>query len=63
MEISFSNIDKRKQIQRKKKNFINMIPSYLLPHTQIVKKTNMFIQKKTEKMTISTVQPSLLSRG
>ena len=35
MEITFSNIDNRKQ---KKKNFINIMPSYLLPHIQIVKK-------------------------
>ena len=41
--MSFSNIDNRKQMQRKKKNFINIMQSYLLPHTQIVKKKrNMF---------------------
>ena len=41
--MSFSNIDNRKQMQRKKKNFINIMLSYLLPHTQIVKKKrNMF---------------------
>ena len=28
-----------------------------------MKKRNMFIQKKTKKMTISTVQPSPSSRG
>ena len=39
MEITFSNIDNRKQ---KKKNFINIIPSYLLPHTQIVYKKLLF---------------------
>ena len=43
MEISFSNIDNRKQ---KKKNFINIMPSYLLPHTQIGKpKKYVYIKK------------------
>ena len=42
MEISFYNIDNRKQIQRKRKNFINIMPSYLLPHTQIVYKKLLF---------------------
>ena len=43
--MSFSNLDNRKQIQRKK-NFINIMPSYLLPHTQIVKKNNYVYIKK-----------------
>ena len=35
------------------------MPSHLLPRTQIVKKRNMFILKKTKKLiTISTVQSS-----
>ena len=45
--MSFSNIDNRKQIQIRKKNFINIMPSYLLPHTQIVKKKKyIYIKKK-----------------
>ena len=51
MEMSFSNIGNRKQTQRKKKNFINIMQSYLLPHTQTVKKKrNMFTLKKTKKL-------------
>ena len=57
MEITFSNIDNLKQIQRKKKNFINIMPNYLLPHTQIVKR-NMFIKKKkTKKLLFQLFNP------
>ena len=45
--MSFSNIDNRKQIQTKKKNFINIMLSHLLPQTQIVKKKKyVYIKKK-----------------
>ena len=41
MEISFSNIDNCKQRQRKK-----IMPSYLLPHTQIGKRKKYVYIKK-----------------
>ena len=47
MEMSFSNIDNRKHNTKKKKNFINIMASYRLPHTQIVKKKKyVYIKKK-----------------
>ena len=45
--MSFSNIDNRKQIPRKKRtSLIIIMPSYLLPYTQIVKKKKYVYIKK-----------------
>ena len=52
--MSFSNVDNRKQIQRKKQNFINIMPSYLLAHTQIGKKRNKVEEKRLAHFLFST---------
>ena len=59
--MSFSNIDNRKQIQRKKKNFINIIPSYLLPNTKILKKKKeiCLYKTKTKKLLFQLSNPHL----
>ena len=60
MEISFSNIDNRKHMQREKKNFFNIMPSYLLPQTQIVKKKEICLyRKKLKKLLFQLLNPHL----